>query len=372
MKIKTITCHDVYNYGASLQAYALQQYLIGLGHEVQIIDYFPDYMDVNYRVRWKKYVIPEVSSLYKIRNIIGIKTLYRIKMSIRKIRFILEKRGRKNAFDRFKIQHLNLTPQRYKDIEELRGACLSADVFIAGSDQIWNPLFNNGRDPSFFLQFGQGKKVSYAASFGVSSLSTFDSANMKKWLSSFNKISVRERTGLKLLSELGIYEGVQVPDPVFLLSKECWSRLASSKFGNERFVLVYNLGTMMKNIKDCARQLSHKHGLKIVAIEEAANISYADMRITDAGPCEFIELFTKASYVVTNSFHATSFSILFNIPFFPYIKNATSSRIVDLLDLCGLKSRLNTCDLNVDIDWHEVNAKTATFKEIGKTFLRSI
>ena len=80
MKIKTITCHDVYNYGASLQAYALQQYLIGLGHEVQIIDYFPDYMDVNYRVRWKKYVIPEVSSLYKIRYIPGIKTLYRIKM----------------------------------------------------------------------------------------------------------------------------------------------------------------------------------------------------------------------------------------------------------------------------------------------------
>ena len=62
MKIKTITCHDVYNYGASLQAYALQQYLIGLGHEVQIIDYFPDYMDVNYRVRWKKYVIPTMLS----------------------------------------------------------------------------------------------------------------------------------------------------------------------------------------------------------------------------------------------------------------------------------------------------------------------
>ena len=63
MKIKNITCHDVYNYGASLQAYALQQYLTELGHEVQIIDYFPDYMDVNYRIRWNKYVIPEVSCI---------------------------------------------------------------------------------------------------------------------------------------------------------------------------------------------------------------------------------------------------------------------------------------------------------------------
>lgn len=95
MKIKTITCHDVYNYGASLQAYALQQYLTELGHEVQIIDYFPDYMDVNYRVRWNKYVIPEVSSLYKIRYIPGIRTLYRIKMSIQKMKFIWEKSGRK-------------------------------------------------------------------------------------------------------------------------------------------------------------------------------------------------------------------------------------------------------------------------------------
>lgn len=293
-------------------------------------------------------------------------------MSIRKIRFILEKRGRKNAFDRFKIQHLNLTPQRYKDIEELRGACLSADVFIAGSDQIWNPLFNNGRDPSFFLQFGQGKKVSYAASFGVSSLSSADSVNMRRWLSSFDKISVREKTGLKLLEELGIKGSVQVPDPVFLLTKEYWEKLASSKIGNEKFVLVYNLGPLMQDIKECAQQLAHHHGLKIVAVEELANISYADMRITDAGPCEFIELFTKASYVVTNSFHATSFSILFNIPFFSYIKNATSSRITDLLKSCGLEARLNSKDLNTDIDWYEVNAKVAAFKGIGIRFLDSI
>lgn len=372
MEIKTITCHDVYNYGASLQAYALQQYLTELGHEVQIIDYFPDYMDVNYRIRWKKYVIPEVSSLYKIRYIPGIKTLYRIKMSIQKMKFILEKSGRKKAFDRFKMQYLHLTSERYRNIEELRGAKLSADVFIAGSDQIWNPLFNNGKDPSFFLQFGEGRKISYAASFGVSSLSPTDSVNMKRWLSSFSKISVREKTGLNLLEGLGIKGGVQVPDPVFLLTKEEWSGLASSKFRNESFVLVYNLGPMMQDIKDCAQQLAHHHKLRIVAVEELANISYADMRITDAGPCEFIELFTKASYVVTNSFHATSFSILFNIPFFSYIKNATSSRITDLLKSCDLEARVNSKDLNVDINWYDVNTKVAAIREKGIRFLDSI
>ena len=372
MKIKTITCHDVYNYGASLQAYALQQYLTELGHDVQIIDYFPDYMDVNYRIRWNNYVIPEVSSLYKMRYIPGIQTLYRIKMSLKKIKFIIEKSGRKNSFDCFKIQYLNLTSERYRNIEELRVAKLNADVFIAGSDQIWNPFFKNGRDPSFFLQFGKGRKISYAASFGVSGLSSIDSVNMKRWLSSFNKISVREKTGLNLLNNLGIKEGVQVPDPVFLLTREYWGRLASSKIENDKFVLVYNLGPLMQDIKDCALQLARHHRLKIVAVEELANISYADIRITDAGPCEFIELFTKASYVVTNSFHATSFSILFNIPFFSYIKNATSSRITDLLQYCGLEARLNSTDLNVDIDWNDVNAKVDALKEIGICFLDSI
>lgn len=281
------------------------------------------------------------------------------------------KERKKKAFDRFKMQYLSLTPKRYRNIEDLRGAKLSADVFIAGSDQIWNPLFNNGRDPSFFLQFGEGRKMSYAASFGVSSLSSMDRENMQRWLSSFCKISVREKTGLKLLDGLGI-SGVQVPDPVFLLTKEYWGRLASSKIGNEKFVLVYNLGPLMQSIKECAQQLAHNHGLKIVAVEELANISYADIRITDAGPCEFIELFVKASYVVTNSFHATSFSILFNIPFFSYIKNATSSRITDLLSFCGLETRLNSKDLNVGIDWCEVNTKVAAFKEIGIRFLDSI
>lgn len=372
MKIKTITCHDVYNYGASLQAYALQQYLIGLGHEVLVIDYFPDYMDVNYRIRWKKYVIPEVSSLYKIRNIPGIKTVYRIKMSIKKMLFILEKNGRKKAFDHFKAQHLNLTSKRYKDIEDLRRANMDADVFIAGSDQIWNPLFNNGRDPSFFLQFGHGKKVSYAASFGVSNLSPTDSSTMKVWLSSFNEISVREKTGLNLLDEMGISGGIQVPDPVFLLSRESWIRLASSRYNDEKFILIYNLGPLVQDIKDCALYLSRKHGMKIIAIEEIANISYANKRITDAGPCEFIELFTKAAYVVTNSFHATSFSILFNIPFFSYINNPTSSRITDLLKSSNLESRLNTHDWDMEIDWHVVNAKMEIFKELGTNFLSRI
>lgn len=372
MKIKTITCHDVYNYGASLQAYALQQYLTELGHEVQIIDYFPNYMDVNYRIRWKDYVIPQVSSLYKLRNFPGVMTVYRIKMSIKKLMFIVSKGGRKRAFDSFKLQYLRLTSVRYKNIDELRNGYLEADAFIAGSDQIWNPLFNNGKDPSFFLQFGEGKKISYAASFGVSELSPDDVANMQKWLSKFDKISVREKTGLLLLNKMGIREGIQVLDPVFLLTAKRWQNVASSKYRNDKFVLVYNLGPLSVVLRECAIGLSKKYGVKIVAIEEIGNITYADERIKDAGPCEFIELFTKAAFVVTNSFHATSFSIIFNIPFFSFIKNATSSRISDLLSSCGLESRLNCKNLDVTIDWEAVNSRVSILKESGVKFLDSI
>lgn len=371
MQIRTITCHDVYNYGASLQAYALQCYLEHLGHDVQIIDYYPDYMDVNYRVRWGLYEIPTVSCLYRFRCIPGVKTLYRIKMSLKKLIFIIEKGGRKSAFDCFKSQFLKLTPVRYRNINDLRSGQLKADVFIAGSDQIWNPLFTNGRDPSFFLQFGKGKKISFAASFGVSSLTPEDADNMKKWLSAFDKISVREKTGLELLKSLDVHDAIQVLDPVFLLQKSDWQKIASSKYGSEKFVLVYNLGLLSQDIKKCALYLSRAHNLKIVAIEERGNVAYADKRIKDAGPCEFIELFLKASYVVTNSFHATSYSIIFNIPFFSFIKDATSSRVSGILKLCGLEKRLNASDFNAGIAWDDINSKVSLLRKVGIDYLGS-
>ena len=198
-----------------------------------------------------------------------------------------------------------------------------ADVFIVGSDQVWNPLFNNGRDPSYFLQFGslETKRVAYAASFGVSTLEEQDVKRMKEWLKSFSAISVRETTGLRLLTSIGILGAQHVVDPVFLLSPKDWNILIQDGTSPALdYVLVYNLGQVDESIKSCAQELARKHNLSILSIEDSTKIKYADKIVESAGPIEFVRYIKAARYVVTNSFHATAFSLKFNVPLCVYQK----------------------------------------------------
>lgn len=130
MKIATITCHNVYNYGASLQAYALQRYLSQAGHDVQIIDYKPYYL--NNRYNWRH--IPAESRLYPYKDYVGTQCIY----FLLKNRKIYKTIGRKRKFDDFRKKFLTLTDNTYTSAEELRATPPQADLYIAGSDQIWN------------------------------------------------------------------------------------------------------------------------------------------------------------------------------------------------------------------------------------------
>ena len=140
MKIKTITCHDVYNVGASLQAYALVTYLRKLGHDAQIIDYKPDYLSNHYPL-WglgnPAYDKPVIRELYNLAKLPG-----RLKARNGK---------RKAEYDRFTAEFLPLTPRRYTSNDDLKQNPPEADVYFAGSDQIWNCFFPNGKDPVFLL-----------------------------------------------------------------------------------------------------------------------------------------------------------------------------------------------------------------------------
>lgn len=136
MKIKTITCHDVYNVGASLQAYALVTYLRKLGHDAQIIDYKPDYLSNHYPL-WglgnPAYDKPVIRELYNLAKLPG----------------RLKARNGKAEYDRFTAEFLPLTPRRYTSNDDLKQNPPEADVYFAGSDQIWNCFFPNGKDPAF-------------------------------------------------------------------------------------------------------------------------------------------------------------------------------------------------------------------------------
>ena len=229
MKIHTITCHDVYNLGASLQAYALAAYLTEEGHEVSILDYKPPYLSRHYALSYvanPRYDKPLLRQAYLLAKLP--KRLWALRSR------------RKKRFDAFRRDDLPVTPRRYVSAEDLKANCPPSDLFIAGSDQIWNPTFENGKDPAFFLTFvPQGvKKIAYAASFAVETLSEADVARMKPWLTALDAIAAREQSGVTILDGMGL-PAVCTVDPVFLLPQENWERLSVLPKVRD-YILVYD------------------------------------------------------------------------------------------------------------------------------------
>ena len=302
MKIGTITCHDVYNHGASLQAFALQTYLESVGHTVEIIDYKPDYLSRHYLL-WSVdnplFDKPFIKQLYLMAKLPG--------------RLVALKR--KHLFDEFTRKYLKLTSKRYHSNEELKANPPQADVYIAGSDQIWNTLFQNGRDAAFYLDFApaSAKRISYAASFATEEVADDYRPFVRKMLQNFDAISIRERCSLPLLSSLGRTDGVAVCDPVFLLPREQWEELLTTERCEERYLLIYDAEKSIE-LERIGQRIAKEKGLKIYNIS-AYSIDYADRDFWISSPLDFIKFIRDAEYVISNSFHATAFSMIFERDF---------------------------------------------------------
>lgn len=337
MKINTITCHEVYNHGASLQAYALMSYLQKIGHEVEIIDYKPDYLSNHYKLlaisnpAWEKNILTKLIYLM-------------LKMPER-----LNSLKRKKSFDSFTKQHLNITCKRYHSNEELRNDLPKGDAFICGSDQIWNSLHKNGRDKAFYLDFVPDSKLklSYAASFATDTISDEFKPMVYHLVRKLDGVGVREISGVKILSDLGVNNAVNVLDPVFLLSKEEWNKLANKKF-EEKYLLVYDFD---KNplIKKIAQDIAKKKGCKIYSINDY-KAGYEDKVFQYDGPEVFVSLVKNAQFVISNSFHAVVFSLIYNKHII--VVNRTeniNTRMRDLLRLVDLENLIIT-EKNYDLE----------------------
>lgn len=353
MKIKTITCHDVYNYGASLQAYALMKYLERKGHDTQIIDYKPDYLCTRYSF----WYIDSQSYFKKLCD--GSKFIHLL-FALAKFPSRYKTIARKVPFDNFKNKYLKITNVRYESNAELKTNPPEADLFITGSDQVWNTAMLNGKDPAFYLDFvpEKGIRASYAASFGVSNIEKGIEGFARQMLEKLNYISVRETTGLKILESLGVKSGTQVLDPVFLLSRQDWSSIIKKEY-KEKYLLVYDF-LHDPIIEEAAKKIAKEKGWKIYSINDYKSLSYADKNISDAGPVEFMELINSCQLFISNSFHGTVFSIIFEKEFYVFniriLKN--NSRMADLLSLLKLSNRhissKEQINLTESIDYSEV------------------
>ena len=364
MKIKTITCHKVYNYGAILQEYALVEYLKNMGYEVETINYTPNYLTYDFSFFAN-------SSNPKYSSNLFVKLLY----LIGKIPHRILALQRKKSFDYFEKKFIPSTNYNYKTNEELKKNLPIADAYICGSDQIWNSFFQNGKDPAFYLDFvpEDKLKISYAASFAIEEIEEELKPFVKEKVNKLNKISVRETSGINILNELGITKVTQVLDPVFLIDKEIWKE-KFVKLIPEKYIFVYDMDSN-EQIKKITKHVSKKYKLKIYTV--SSNIKYADKAFYTGGPEMFLSLIGNATYVIGNSFHAVAFSLIFEKNFLVFDRNEqinTRMRdIMNLLDLSHLHLKIDEFKEidTIDIDYKIVNRKLKHEIEKSKFFINS-
>ena len=350
IKIYTITCHAVDNYGPVLQAYALQQYLMSIGIDTKIIDYQPDY---------NKNPIGYTGIIKIVRDFITMPDKY-----------IVHK-----TFNKFREKNL-LTTNVYKTEEQLKNTNLQLNACIVGSDQVWNHNLVTGKDPVFYLSFTNVPKFSYAASLPLPTLTEQHKLIIDKFLKAFKLISVREQSAQFLLNDMGIKASC-VPDPVFLLSRSEWDRrISTPRLIKEKYILVYCFNRQ-HNVASYAEKLGKEKNLKVVYVTAKVLdlfVSFKGIHKYGVSPFEFVSLIKHSEHVVTNSFHGMAFSIIYNRPIHVFMKEINSNaRMTNLLEIYNIGERLVKNKLiQSDIDFCKVNTKISEQRLVGVNFVNEI
>ncbi len=347
-KIGVITIHSDLNYGAFLQAFATVAFLRGKGYDTQIIDY-------------RK--IPNSPRNYKF----PINIIYKI--------YHLPRLWRYRSFIKPMVSHV-----RYNNLEELDKFNEDYDILISGSDQIWNPYcggFVNKLNPAYYLAFASNKrykKIAYGSSVGSHVFDETEKVKVKQWLNEYSALSTRELAGAEQLESFLGRKVKVVLDPSLLLNKQEWLKFAASIKIKEKFVLVYYIDDL-EEVVGFARKIADRHGYKVALITNMPmKPKGVDILIPHCGPAQFLGLFDKASYVVTNSFHGTAFAVNFNKDFLSVLKRNSPQRQQTLLTNVNLLERLVSSLENVDhltehIDWEQPNGLLDKLRKDSENYL---
>lgn len=347
MKIALVTIHNANNYGAVFQAFALQEILKNYG-EVQIINYDNRHVSVSFDlIRFKP----------TIHGILGMgKDICRIFPRKRVI----------TKFKNFIAENLIQT-KVYTEDELMNGAGSDFDLYVSGSDQIWNPTCISGDDylnPIYLLGFTKqgARKFSYSSSMGAYKFEGDKKRQLAFYLSQFENLSIREKESASFVSKLLDRPVKHVLDPSVLLRPEDWLSKANISSENtigfgEKYILLYTVPKVAL-ISKAVEYFRKKLGYKIISIEQGLSAgAIVDRQIRDAGPKDFISLFAAAEFVITDSFHGVCFSTNFKKPFVAISPGKSVNRMISYLSLLGIEDRIiyneaefDELDLNPNMD----------------------
>ena len=355
MKIGIATFQWSDNYGAVLQAYALQSFLREQGHAVQIIDY-----RVTPPVPWYRKWLAKTPRGCILK---------------------WEAAYKAHRFAQFRRKHLVLTPASFRSAGSLAAIADRFDVLITGSDQVWNPRWLSQAEGLFdlyLLSFAgpQVRRVSYAASFGHAEKATMnenDQQRLGAQLKQLDAISVREPSGISLVRELsGRTDAVQVVDPTLLLGRAHYEGLAGLRRNRAPYLFAYMLHGLQQDAACVIRQMSGLLHYQVVQCNLQKTALHREYTLPS--PTGWLRQIRDAAFMVTNSFHGVVFCLVFHIPFVALLisgqTGSMNARIQELLDTAGLAHRivhpgevLAENSAAESIDWKRIDIVIA---ELGK------
>ena len=342
MKISIVTPHSVYNYGAVLQAYGLYRYLKEKGHDVYMQD-FPAHKGGSPKSLHEK--------------------VYVLARGIFRIIYNKSIKAAENSFNQF-ISNFQLTTKN--DME----------LYIVGSDQVWNPANIDG---VFALDFAKedSVKVSYAASMGVTKIENTEESKFYAILNRLDFLSAREQTTADEVKRITGRECSVEIDPTFLLDVEVWRSLEKAINITEPYTLLYILH-VPSNINDIIAKIKKQYHSDVLIIDQMGGLSWGihgAKGIRNVGPSEFLWLFDHAERIVTTSFHGTAFSIIFKKEFASIYNKMAPSRILNILTIVGLENNGFASGEEIifnQIDYSQVDEKLKKIKESSKKYLATV
>ncbi len=367
------------NYGGMLQAYATVCMLETRGLDYEIIQY-----------EKKRTPVGIVKSLPRLLNRVLLNDKYEAFLKSQGTKkhpkFAKNDALRMKAFDKFRKTHFTRLSHVFKGYNKLCDGANRYSAVLTGSDQLWSPA---GLPTNYYnLMFVPDniRKISYASSFGVNQIPWYQTNRTAHYLNRIEFISMRENRGSEIVNELTNREVQTILDPVFMFDSLGWEKLIPVKKQiHERYIFAYFLGgntEHRKAVENAAKQLSCKvvtlpHLDQYVPDDE----NFGDISLYDVGPDDFLNLLRGASYICTDSFHGSCFSIIHKKSFVIFnrysegSKNSKNSRIDTLCDNLGLKEkRYKTIDgladqLEAEINYNQVTMKLEKLRQETDAYL---
>jgi len=366
--VKTVgilTYHAADNFGAVLQAFALQRTIKALGASCSIIDYREPQTDAAYRL------------FHAPRN----------RSSIRRDLLILMNLSShlkaRNRYEQFRLVNLELTTKSFRSLNDLLCESFNFDAYVSGSDQVWHPnLLDRSCGAIYFLDFaGAARRVAYAPSFGLTQMPVQYRERAASFIRQFDFLSAREDTGCAMIQDLTGRTADHVLDPTLLQPLAEYNKAAVAPTIRGGYILLYPM-QMSDHLCNVALTAQKRLKLPIVAVLrpdfEPWRFTFADKLVYNAGPAEFLGWMKNAAFICTNSFHGTCFSIIYRKNFLGVPHLGAGTRLNSLLKYLDLLNRQidEPGDLNINdprletIDYSSVEPRLDQAVKRSLDFLR--